>query len=253
MGRVVDVEDPDKKGRVKIRVFGLFDELSVESIPWAYPALTVSGGSDTGSGFFSPPKKDSIVNVRFNNGDKYFPEYTSTHALSQDMLDDISGSYENAHSFLYDTVADPGPVKMLYAQDRGLLSEIDGSKIRIRDDLTVSLQEKDGKVIHLKNDTISLGSEDESDEPAVLGDKNADALTELHDRLQDLLKALSQYATQQSSTVSAAYPLSPLAAALSKLLSDVSSINAQLPKLKNRTIPRTRSSKITLDGPPKNQ
>ena len=59
IGLVVDNEDPLQEGRVKVKVFGKFDELEDEAIPWATPRNNLTGGSATGSGFHSVPKVDS--------------------------------------------------------------------------------------------------------------------------------------------------------------------------------------------------
>ena len=37
LGVIVDVIDPLKQGRAKVKVFGIFDDLPVEDIPWAEP------------------------------------------------------------------------------------------------------------------------------------------------------------------------------------------------------------------------
>ena len=60
-GTVVDIEDPLKIGRVRIEVFGFFDGLEPNLIPWATPATSNTGGSDSGGGFFSVPKLGSVV------------------------------------------------------------------------------------------------------------------------------------------------------------------------------------------------
>ena len=40
LGEVVDITDPEMLGRCRIRVFGKFDLLAVEDIPWAIPSNT---------------------------------------------------------------------------------------------------------------------------------------------------------------------------------------------------------------------
>lgn len=46
LGEVVDVDDPLKIGRAKVRVYGKFDSLEVADIPWCSPANSWSGGSN---------------------------------------------------------------------------------------------------------------------------------------------------------------------------------------------------------------
>jgi len=35
LGEIVDINDPRKEGRARIKVFGLFDSIETEDIPWA--------------------------------------------------------------------------------------------------------------------------------------------------------------------------------------------------------------------------
>jgi len=75
VGKVVDNKDPDKLGRCKIRVFGLFsDKIDDTDLPWATPDMDFVG-SKVGS--FVVPPVDTIVNVYFNKGDIYQPHYTT--------------------------------------------------------------------------------------------------------------------------------------------------------------------------------
>ena len=82
LGKVVDIDDPKKEGRVRVQVFGKFDKLSTEQIPWARPMNRMTAGSATGAGFHSVPKKDSIVGIIFDNGNIYEPEYFAFQHLS---------------------------------------------------------------------------------------------------------------------------------------------------------------------------
>lgn len=117
MGEVVDRADPLFEGKIKVRVFGLFDEIEeVEHLPWASPMNLSTAGSDTGAGRFSLPKLGSIVEVVFENGNKYMPLYRSLERISRELKerlesteggeDDEDGQntdYENAQVLLYDT------------------------------------------------------------------------------------------------------------------------------------------------------
>jgi len=74
-GKVLDNIDPDKLGRLKIQVFGVFDKIVVEDIPWAVPAFPLFSGSGSGYGYFVVPEVDSFVWVFFEAGDLYQPVY----------------------------------------------------------------------------------------------------------------------------------------------------------------------------------
>ena len=74
-GKVEDVNDPDKQGRCKVRVYNVFEpEIPTVDLPWAKPDQGFIG-SKVGS--FIVPPKDTLVKVYFDNGDMYSPFYTT--------------------------------------------------------------------------------------------------------------------------------------------------------------------------------
>src|SRR3989344_5806734 len=77
LGVVVNALDPTFQYRCQVRIFGKFDELEDEDLPWCNPRNPSIFGTKGASGSGSYPKKGTIVQVRFNNGDKYAPEYES--------------------------------------------------------------------------------------------------------------------------------------------------------------------------------
>ena len=222
VGKVVDIEDPIKIGRVKVEVFGFWEGLDVALIPWATPLQSITAGSDTGGGFYSVPKLNSIVNVKFDNGNTYCPQYTCIQRISDELKEEISASYENAHSVIYDTESQPGPVKIFFTEEKGLMLDYNGSQVNIRNDNTIYIEHKGGKVIHVQDNHISIGKENESDEPATLGEKNVTALDALATEIVNLCVLLETYAKTQTSVVTAVKPT---------------------------TIPETRSSTVSVDGP----
>jgi hypothetical protein len=83
-GIVEDNKDPDKAGRVRIRVFGLHTEqkyhtetegIPTEDLPWAEPCLPISEGSISGFGVWSVPLQGSHVMVFFEEGNPNHPMY----------------------------------------------------------------------------------------------------------------------------------------------------------------------------------
>ena len=74
IGEVVDREDPESLGRVRVRIPGLVEPLSA----WAWPLGTLGGGSDR-RGFFSVPEKGAEVGVLFHQGDVDHPHYLCGH------------------------------------------------------------------------------------------------------------------------------------------------------------------------------
>jgi len=74
IGEVVDREDPEGIGRVRVRVPGLVEPASA----WAFPLGTMGGGSDA-RGFFAVPEKGAEVGVLFHQGDVDHPYYLCGH------------------------------------------------------------------------------------------------------------------------------------------------------------------------------
>ena len=72
IGVVEDNIDPEKIGRLKVRVIDVFDEAKIEEIPFATP------WKDLGGGQISIPEKGKVVIVVFEQGDAYKPEYIAT-------------------------------------------------------------------------------------------------------------------------------------------------------------------------------
>jgi uncharacterized protein involved in type VI secretion and phage assembly len=74
IGEVVDRDDPEGLGRVRVRIPGLVEPSSA----WAFPLGTLGGGSDR-RGFFSVPEKGAECGVLFSQGDVDHPYYLCGH------------------------------------------------------------------------------------------------------------------------------------------------------------------------------
>jgi len=88
-GKVVDNHDPKYAGRVKVKVFGVFDEIHDDVLPWAIMAdQTLGGLKNVGSSFI--PEVDSHVFVFFEAGDHRYPVYfASAPALHDEEIPDL--------------------------------------------------------------------------------------------------------------------------------------------------------------------
>jgi hypothetical protein len=144
LGEVVDIEDPQKVGRVKVKVYGKFDDIPVESIPWAYPGNNHTGGAASGGGFFSVPKKGSIVSVKFDMGNIYHPEYFFQQKISDEVKAEISESYPNAHVIVYDNVTE-GFLKIFFTEKKGLMLDYKQTQINIKPDKSIDIHTASGK------------------------------------------------------------------------------------------------------------
>jgi len=155
-GVVVDDQDPLNLGRARVRVFGKFDQLSNEDLPWAMPVRGISFGSSGGSGQYSSPRKDAIVRVRFNNGNIYSPEIVGMQELAPALVQVINGSPVNAHSVIFD---DDEKVYIYYTQKNGINIVLKNSSINIANDAnnTVTIQSNNNaSIIEATGGTVNV-------------------------------------------------------------------------------------------------
>lgn len=168
-GRVVDIEDPLNLGRIRVEVFGFFDGLEPTLIPWATPGNGFTGGSSTGSGFFSIPKLGSLVDVQFDNGNIYNPVYLFQQRISDELREEI-GDDKNAHSIIYDT---ENSIKVYYTTEKGLMLDFSETLVNIKSDNTIIITNPNGDKVELINDgniTIETGTKVTVKSPEVIID-----------------------------------------------------------------------------------
>jgi hypothetical protein len=247
VGEVVNVKDSNFDNRIKVRVNGKFDLFADDDIPWSISDIQQSAGSSSGAGNYDVPKKGSKVGIKFDNGNIYQPRYFKLQHVSQELKDDVisvSDTPYTVKSLWYDTDIN---LKAYFNEADGININYKDSQFNMRNDNSIWLQHKNGLGIHIQNNMISLGSESKSAEPAVLGIKNANALTELHDRIRDLTIALNSFCTIQSTITKAVFVFAPLSPGYDTLLAQTVNLLAQLPKLISTTIPATKSLKVSLD------
>jgi hypothetical protein len=151
LAKVIDDQDPDFEGKVKVRVFGKFDDVADEDLPWARPSTRSTGGSATGSGFHSVPKVESVIGINFDNGDIYEPEYFFIQHVSDELKAEIQNSYANAQSLIYDTVTEGG-VKVFFTEEKGLMFDYKQTQINIKPDNSMTVINPNGDSIVLNND-----------------------------------------------------------------------------------------------------
>ena len=90
LGVIVDVIDPLKQGRAKVKVFGIFDDLPVEDIPWAEPGTASEYfGGGKGGGAVSIPRIGTVVYCSFE-GENYYKLFYSRKKGLVFQLDDAT-------------------------------------------------------------------------------------------------------------------------------------------------------------------
>lgn len=162
LGEVVDILDPLKEGRCKVRVYSIFDGIPVDDIPWAIPSHKPAFfGQDAKAGSISIPKKGSIVNVRFNHGDLYSPEYEQVQEIGDDIKEELQKStdyeYEGAHFILFDG---DERLKFWFNKSRGITLELKDSYINIDQNSKIEIYHKDGlSSVELDGNVITVMSQ----------------------------------------------------------------------------------------------
>ena len=168
-GTVVDIEDPLNIGRIKVAVFGFFDELDPLLIPWATPGNGWSAGSASGAGSFSIPKLGTVVDVQFDNGNIYNPVYKYHQRISDELREEV-GEDRNAHSIVYDS---DNAIKVYYTSGKGLMLDFQETQVNIKPDNTIIIQNPNGDKVELVNDgniTIETGTKVTVKSPEVIID-----------------------------------------------------------------------------------
>ena len=156
IGRVIYNEDPTFTGRCKVRVFGLFDTLDDQNVPWFTP-VTSEIYSSAGAGSISVPKIGDIVRVRFSNNDYYSGEYLSVVGLDPGLVEEIKEDYLGTHVLLYD--ADEELI-IVYQRMTGIKIYHKGSSIIIDPKADIHITHQNlSNVIELLDEGINITSQ----------------------------------------------------------------------------------------------
>jgi len=174
IGRVVDNNDPEKEGRCRVMVYGLFEneepiydadnkptgettkvEIPVENLPWAQPiGRKMFAGGKGGFADISIPKIDTFVQVQFSEGDIYGIEYSSIQNINTAVKADISNSYLNSHVLAYD---EDEELKVFYTPSKGIEIYLKKSHILINPDASITIEHADSdSIIELVGTTINI-------------------------------------------------------------------------------------------------
>jgi len=179
LGKIVDNRDPLYQGRARINVFGFFDDIPTEDLPWAEQISGLSFGGNFGGGNISIPRIGSIVAVSFAEDNYYKMNYHYVKEIAHDLLAELKeeNSYEGTQSLLYDSEAQPGTLKMIYTRKNGLVFQLgdatiqldtqdsgtDKEKLRVKikmNDDEIRMEKSGGKQkVIIKSDNIELGEE----------------------------------------------------------------------------------------------
>jgi len=154
LGVVEDNKDPLKIGRVKIRVFNVFDEIDVKDIPWAAPWKDINGNSS------NVPEIGKIITVVFDSGNIYKPEYIFAEHYNRNLEQKLKSlsddNYLSMKALLFDH-----KTQIYVNDDEGLKIDYKFNNINLTDS-TIDANLKDNR------QKINLG-DSSADQQAILG------------------------------------------------------------------------------------
>ena len=165
-GKVIDNNDPDKKFRCKIKIYGIFDEIPDEDLPWCMGEQNFIGSK---IGNVIIPPIDAIVRVRFEDNDIYNPVYTTkvydANNLSEEALED----YPNTLLFFETDAGDYFKINkklhnVTFHSASGVLSTIDKDgniELNTEDTETgdVVIKDKHGNTFEMDADGVKINDD----------------------------------------------------------------------------------------------
>lgn len=155
VGVVEDNNDPKKLGRVKVRVFNVFDELEAVDLPWARPWKDLNGNA------FNIPDKGKVVTVVFESANIYKPEYICADHFNINLEKKLSQLSETDYLSMKSLIFDH-KTQIYVNEGEGLKLDHKFNVINIKDkSINVNLKDNFGK--------INLGTAN-STQRAILGD-----------------------------------------------------------------------------------
>jgi hypothetical protein len=158
LGKVVDIKDPLYQGRARIEVFGIFDGLPSDDLPWAEQIAGLSFGGDFGGGNITIPRLGSVVAVQFEGNNYYKMNYHYVKEISKDLMAELKedNSYEGTQALIYDSEAQPGTMKMIYTRKKGLVFQLGDATIQLDTQNAGTNKEKLRIVLKLNDDEIRM-------------------------------------------------------------------------------------------------
>lgn len=210
IGEVVNVEDDAFQCRIKCQIDGVTRSLDTgkqiedDDLPWCYASPVMMN-------MFDAPIVGDYVELDMSKGiyDMRWNHLDSRSDVARALLGDEN---EKVKVLVYDqtkrydeSAEDDNHFGIFWSPEKGWTILYNHSTIEIRKDQSIILNtdaEESGKIHILKDGTISIGSENKSKEPVVMGDQNQKefelvhkSITDFADKLDSLMKELANGCT----------------------------------------------------------
>ncbi|BBI90626.1 baseplate protein [Tenacibaculum phage PTm1] len=244
-GVVVQTDDPLQAGRIKVRVQTVFDDLDVELIPWAESKQDIIE--------HDLPAQGEIVFVEFPYNVAYMPVWYRKRSTYKGKVK--KDDYTTASILLEKDLERynlKGKVRVSFTESEGVVLELEknnkNSTFIIRPDNTIFIKNAgSNQVVHLAKDNISIGREDKSQQPAVVGNDNMTALQKLNDEIKTLAELIEKWTSRLATVCSFVSVLKPLKPIFKGFGAEVKSKINSLHSENNNFFPETKSQVVTVD------
>lgn len=231
IGQVVDVEDSTFQCRIRCQIEGITQnsltgkQIDDDKLPWAYASPIMMN-------MFDAPIVGDFVELDMSKGiyDMRWSHLDSRSEIAQQLLQEENSKvkivvYDKTNRY-DESAEDDNVFGIWWSPEKGWNIEYNKSKIEIRKDKSIFLHcnsdtERFGTVHLTADGKISLGSEDKSAQPAVLGNSNQEELELIHDTLKNLVDNLDKLMQELSSTAMSNPYTSPLGPIFKKHATDV--------------------------------
>ena len=168
LGVVVDNNDPDRQGRLKIKVMDIFEDVKDEDLPWATPWKDLNGNQ------FNLPEKGKVMIVVFDHGDVNKPEFIFSDHYNVNLENKIKAlsqdDYLSMKSLIYDH-----RTQIYVNESEGLKIDHKYNNINIKEN-SINLNIKDNKR------SVNIGDET-ANQQMILGNHWMDWFDEFVDHL----------------------------------------------------------------------
>lgn len=176
IGTVEDNNDPEKLGRVRVRI-SIYGDLAPEDLPWASPLLGSHGNSSSAGGF-NIPSIGNQVRVTFPSKDMTAPYYSGAELNSLNKVTLFDDNYPNAYGYKDENgnfikidkkvgtthLQHESSTNMHVTSDGSIVVAIRGGlKLTLSSYRTFELVWGGGKIQGLTDGSISVNSESEID------------------------------------------------------------------------------------------
>lgn len=255
IGEVVNVEDDTYQCRIKCQIDGVTRSLDTgkqiedDDLPWCYASPVMMN-------MFDAPIVGDYVELDMSKGiyDMRWNHLDSRSDVARALLSDEN---EKVKVLVYDqtkrydeSAEDDNHFGIFWSPEKGWTILYNHSTIEIRKDQSIILNtdaEESGKIHVLKNGTISIGSENKSKEPVVMGDQNQKEFELVHKSISDFAAKLDSLMKELANGCTNPYTL-PLKPIFMKHTQSVKKIVDDDIKEADKHLPALLSAIATVDS-----